>query len=558
MQQRTLLAAVLLAPFFVDGQDFTFERVLLSEEQVPGMPDGVMFDFFSPFVHLDASDNLTLSIRLDGPGVTGENDLAVFRRSAAGQFDLLLREDDTVPDRPDLRTDRFRSYSANDAGQVAVYTLVSDTAGQSAGAAVITQTSGAGLALSIPPGASADGLPAGFVLESLVQNFWSLSDAGTILFTGIAADPNVFGDRRVIGEAAADGSSLSIIAMDDMQVPGLPSGVAYQNPFAYGNPAGDVVISTALAGPAPLVDSSNDHALLRRDPGGQLQPILRKGDAIPMPDGGSALVTDINDFVGPRLDTDGAVTGYVSISRSGTIDEAIASDAAGGGFEVIAYEGQPVPSLGPYAIIERFISRPEFTANGTVAFIARVPGLDVLFSARSGEPLEPILTAQDPIPGLGSSIDPRSIESVVYNGGTTVHLLAESTSNFEPYDVLVRIDEDGQLRLVFSGAEPFNASTDPMNPDFREVFSAFYDAGNQNGAAVLGIEFMDFSNGIFLATPVRPCRADTNGDGLVTPADFSAWITAFNTQSPACDQNNDGLCTPADFSAWILNFNNGC
>ncbi len=54
------------------------------------------------------------------------------------------------------------------------------------------------------------------------------------------------------------------------------------------------------------------------------------------------------------------------------------------------------------------------------------------------------------------------------------------------------------------------------------------------------------------------CVADTNGDGLLTPADFNGWIIAFNTQSPACDQNADGLCTPADFNAWIINFNNGC
>lgn len=54
------------------------------------------------------------------------------------------------------------------------------------------------------------------------------------------------------------------------------------------------------------------------------------------------------------------------------------------------------------------------------------------------------------------------------------------------------------------------------------------------------------------------CVADTNGDGSLSPADFNAWILAFNTQSPACDQNGDGLCTAADFNAWILNFNSGC
>ena len=58
--------------------------------------------------------------------------------------------------------------------------------------------------------------------------------------------------------------------------------------------------------------------------------------------------------------------------------------------------------------------------------------------------------------------------------------------------------------------------------------------------------------------PEPDCPADTNGDGVLSPADFSAWIAAFNTLSPACDQNTDTLCTPADFSAWIANFNAGC
>ena len=54
------------------------------------------------------------------------------------------------------------------------------------------------------------------------------------------------------------------------------------------------------------------------------------------------------------------------------------------------------------------------------------------------------------------------------------------------------------------------------------------------------------------------CLADVNGDGMVTPSDFTAWINAFNNQLPECDQNDDGSCTPADFTAWIANFNAGC
>ncbi|MEL7483286.1 MAG: M12 family metallo-peptidase [Planctomycetota bacterium] len=54
------------------------------------------------------------------------------------------------------------------------------------------------------------------------------------------------------------------------------------------------------------------------------------------------------------------------------------------------------------------------------------------------------------------------------------------------------------------------------------------------------------------------CIADTNGDGLLNPADFNAWVLAFNAGDPACDQNGDGLCNPGDFNAWVLNFNAGC
>ncbi len=54
------------------------------------------------------------------------------------------------------------------------------------------------------------------------------------------------------------------------------------------------------------------------------------------------------------------------------------------------------------------------------------------------------------------------------------------------------------------------------------------------------------------------CLADTNGDGMLSPADFSAWVAAFNAMAPQCDQNNDGACSPADFSAWVANYNKGC
>lgn len=54
------------------------------------------------------------------------------------------------------------------------------------------------------------------------------------------------------------------------------------------------------------------------------------------------------------------------------------------------------------------------------------------------------------------------------------------------------------------------------------------------------------------------CVADVNGDGTLSPADFSAWVSAYNTQDMRADQNSDGMLTPADFSAWVSNYNAGC
>jgi hypothetical protein len=51
--------------------------------------------------------------------------------------------------------------------------------------------------------------------------------------------------------------------------------------------------------------------------------------------------------------------------------------------------------------------------------------------------------------------------------------------------------------------------------------------------------------------------ADQNGDGLVTPADFNAWILNFNNGDIRADTNQDGVVSPADFNAWILAFNGG-
>jgi len=62
---------------------------------------------------------------------------------------------------------------------------------------------------------------------------------------------------------------------------------------------------------------------------------------------------------------------------------------------------------------------------------------------------------------------------------------------------------------------------------------------------------------------IPECPADVNGDGMATPADFTAWLGCFNdpNSAPYCDNadvNNSGSIEPADFTSWLASFNAGC
>ncbi len=141
------------------------------------------------------------------------------------------------------------------------------------------------------------------------------------------------------------------------------------------------------------------------------------------------------------------------------------------------------------------------------------------------------------IPGGPADNDAFVVE-VSENGGatySTVRTITSVSSSWRADSLIAGIDyqPSSTLRVRFSASD-----------------------GDPQGVIEAGLD--DIAVTVQSCDDVTPCVADTNGDGLLTPADFNAWILAFNNQSPQCDQNDDGLCTPADFNAWILNFNTGC
>ena len=159
----------------------------------------------------------------------------------------------------------------------------------------------------------------------------------------------------------------------------------------------------------------------------------------------------------------------------------------------------------------------------------------------------------------------------------TLELVAGQTYTFQRFssshpfaicnDSLPVTGEDGDyFRTTFDGTAIDNATLQPIDdftadpgpttdmivwtPTSADVGVYYYTCTITGHPAMTGrIEIIEL-------TP--PCPADTNGDGMLSPADFTAWIAAFNAMAPECDQNGDGSCTPADFTAWIANYNAGC
>ncbi len=54
------------------------------------------------------------------------------------------------------------------------------------------------------------------------------------------------------------------------------------------------------------------------------------------------------------------------------------------------------------------------------------------------------------------------------------------------------------------------------------------------------------------------CRADVNRNGTVEPADFTAWLSAYQQGSPLADMNGNSVLSTSDFTKWVDLYNRGC
>jgi len=140
-------------------------------------------------------------------------------------------------------------------------------------------------------------------------------------------------------------------------------------------------------------------------------------------------------------------------------------------------------------------------------------------------------------------------QDVTIEVGDTVHWVWDSTGHN------VGSGLPGAATAAFLSGPP-----EPVGTEFSVTFDqAFLDA---NPIAGNVYDYHCHPHGGFgmvgsvTVTTSRLC-ADQNGDGFVTPTDFTAWIANFNTDDIRADTNQNGSVEPTDFTAWIAAFNQG-
>ncbi|MEO1583478.1 MAG: GC-type dockerin domain-anchored protein [Planctomycetota bacterium] len=259
-------------------------------------------------------------------------------------------------------------------------------------------------------------------------------------------------------------------------------------------------------------------------------------DSLPFTFLGSTLGWNDSRLIAARANRAGAADGIFVFDETGAFTDAVLDgDASPSGDTFTGFlNGVDINDSGRVAV-------NTFTSGGY-----EIVGVDSSFSAGTT-----ITVYADEDDGVVSDIalfNPRinSDGWIVFRAfnaaGEQAVFVGDGEDLLEIAAVGTQVDTDAGLGTItgFSGGVDINDEGQAL------VNAALEGRSGSLGRAIIRVDLVD------------QCRADTNGDGLVTPQDFGAWVQAFNAGAPACDQNGDGLCTPQDFGSWVQNFNAGC
>jgi hypothetical protein len=181
-----------------------------------------------------------------------------------------------------------------------------------------------------------------------------------------------------------------------------------------------------------------------------------------------------------------------------------------------------------------------------VSILLPIPVVNVVYAqvadsiASETAPTAPVVTVEVSAPSIPSSETPTT--EVVITGGSAVVTSDVNTLGGQTVCERVDINHDGELN----------------NADFvtlDTLYQAHDPAGDFNRDGSYNVlDFQDFLNAFNSCSgtgSISICtRADMNNDGVLNPADFTAFETAFANQMARADFDQNGFYNTNDFQAF--------
>ncbi len=569
---KLILAASILVglPRMLLAQDIEYRTVVLRGHVAPGTSAGTtFFGFEDPMI--DDEGHVAFMANLFGNDVNADNERSLWVERN-GTLTLVAREGSQAPGFPaGVVFDRIIDPVMNRNGNTAFHAWLEGPGIDATNRGTIwSERPGVGLGLVVQ-GGTPSGI-AGVDFGGFARVLFADNDLVTAKVYLTGPSVTTVNDEAIIAQPAV--GLPTVLAREGSPAAGTSSGVVYGivEPDSI-NASGTIAFSGFLAGTG--VGATNNRGIWLAQSGGPIELVARGGD--PAPGAGGDSYLGVGD---PSLNSNGDLVYLATLQGPGVNfnnTTGIWKKPSGIASQMLVRADSQSPGAPAGEHYGAFFE-PLINASGNIAFAGELIGPTVLplekraiWSQSQASPLDLRLRGGDTSPDLPQGIRFSTINSPAFNEneyfvGTA--LLTGTGIHFDNRDVLYGMETDGAPRILARTGTMFDVDDDPNTTDMRLIVNpiGFVELSggengkptglSQNGQAAFTLNFQQTFAGVFVSTFVQQsCLADTNGDGSVTPADFTAWIAAFNAMAPECDQNGDGSCTPADFTAWIANYN---
>jgi len=530
------------------------ELVAFAGDPAPGIPGATFSSLCAP--QIDAAGNVLVLAFLQGPDITGANNMAVFYGPPGG-LEKVLWEGEQAPDMPAgvVMSDLNYTVFLSETGWIAATLRV---AGPGIVAGVNDWVSLCGppgdFRKVIQAGDRAPGFEEGVYINGAYGLDGYLSDNGTLLATArIIGGGGRYTPDRVYWTGTRD--ELHVAFRAGTAAPGCPEGVVFLMATSVShNDLGEIAVGAVLEGPG--VTPLNNRGLWLGGPG-DLTKITRMGDPVPdMPEGVTWKMT------GGGLST---INGVGETAEKGTIQGPGITEAnqrvlfAGDrtGIQLVRQTGDPAPEVGS-GVTVWFVGNYLINKRSEMLYTVYYTGDGITEDTWGGAYFGPFdgpqLTLRDgaPAPGFPADVTLRKVGGVAYYG-----VLNDVGDIVVPTQIAgpgITAGNNAVLWLrhrVLGRWVPLLRSGDELDgrtiyaEDEGEMARYCHPTGgsdgqgqsfNDLGMLVTRVEFADGTHGIYRISP--PVFGDGDGDGVVDENDWAllldCWTGPAGSVTPEC------------------------